>query len=173
MDSNRPDSFVQRDAWRTFEDARVGARIEGFGRTISDAEITMVTALTTGFHQPLHTNAHWVRANTGFSNVILPGPVIVAYAIGLLSATLVYSAVTVAFLGLDKVRAKGPVYGGDTINAAATVVSTRPTSNGENGIVEMEIEVSKQDGSLVMTFIYTLLLRRVRPEASTGNRTDE
>ena len=82
MDSNRPDSFVQRDAWRTFEDARVGARIEGFGRTISDAEITMVTALTTGFHQPLHTNAHWVRANTGFSNVILPGPVIVAYAIG-------------------------------------------------------------------------------------------
>ncbi|MBN9425527.1 MAG: hypothetical protein J0H09_03370 [Burkholderiales bacterium] len=146
--------------WRGFEDAVVGTRFEGFGRTVSDAEITMITALTTGFHQPLHTNAEWVRANTPFSGVILPGPVIIAYAIGLLSATLIYSTVTVAFLGVDKVRAKGPVYGGDTINAAATVVSARPTSNGENGVVELAIEVFKQDGSVVMSFIYTLLLRR-------------
>jgi acyl dehydratase len=145
--------------WRSYDDVEIGARIEGFGRTISDAEITMITALTTGFHQPLHTNAEWVRANTAFTGVILPGPIIVSYAIGLLSATLVYSTITVAFLGLDKVRAKGPVYGGDTISAAATVTSRRLTSNGENGIIDMDIEVTKQDGSVVMTFVYTLMVR--------------
>jgi len=145
--------------WRSYEDVQPGARFEGFGRTITDSEIMMMTALTTGHHQPLHTNAQWVRANTPFSGVILPGPVILAYAVGMLSATLVYSTITVAFLGLDKVRAVGPVYGGDTINAVATVASKRLTSNGRNGIVELAVQVLKHDGSVVMTFLYTLMVR--------------
>lgn len=145
--------------WRSYDDVTVGARIQGFGRTVTDAEIMMLATMTSGIHQPLHTNAEWVRSNTAFKGVILPGPLIVAHAIGLLSATLVYSTITVAFLGLDKVRAKGPVHGGDTITPVATVVSKRLTSNGENGIVELSIEVAKQDGSVVMTFIYTLMIR--------------
>lgn len=145
--------------WRSYDDVQVGARIEGFGRTITDAEIMMLSTMTSGIHQPLHTNAEWVRKHTAFKGVILPGPLIVAHAIGLLSATLVYSTITVAFLGLDKVRAKGPVHGGDTILPVATVASKRLTSNGENGIVELAIEVQKQDGSVVMTLVYTLMIR--------------
>ena len=145
--------------WHSYDDVNVGDRIEGFGRTVTDAEITMITAMTTGFHQPLHTNAEWIRKNTAFAGTILPGPIIVSYAIGLLSATLVYSPITVAFLGLDKVRAKGPVVGGDTITANATVASKRLTSDGRNGIVELAIEVVKQDGSIAMTFLYTLMVR--------------
>jgi len=145
--------------WCSYDDVHLGARIEGFGRTVTDAEIMMLSAMTSGIHQPLHTNAEWVRANTAFKGVILPGPLIVAHAIGLLSATLTYSTITVAFLGLDKVRAKGPVHGGDTITPMATVVSKRLTSNGENGIVELSIEVINQAGAVVMTFIYTLMIR--------------
>lgn len=145
--------------WRSLDDAEVGGRIVGFGRTLTDAEIAMTSALTCGIHQPLHTNMEWVRQNTPFASLILPGPLIVTYAIGLLSATLVYSTITVAFLGLDKVRAKSPVYGGDTITPVATVASKRLTSNGENGVVELDIEVRKQDGSVAMTFVYTVMLR--------------
>lgn len=148
--------------WASYDDVTVGERIQGFGRTVADAEITMVTALTTGFHQPLHTNAEYVRANTQFSGVLLPGPIIVSYAIGLLSATLIYSGITVAFLGLDKVRAKAPVYGGDTITASATVAGKRLTSAGDHGVVELAIEVHKQDGSLVMSFLYTVMVRAAR-----------
>lgn len=145
--------------WKSYDDVEVGARIEGFGRTITEAEIMMLSSMTSGIHQPLHTDAEWVRANTAFKGVILPGPLIVAHAIGLLSATLVYSTITVAFLGLDKVRAKGPVCAGDTIRPVATVASRRLTSNGENGIVVLAIEVLKQDGSVAMTLDYTLMIR--------------
>lgn len=145
--------------WRNYDDVQIGTRIDGFARTVTDAEITMMTAMTTGFHQPLHTDAPWTRANTPFKGVILPGPVIVAYAVGLLSSTLTYAPITVAFLGLDKVRAKGPIYGGDTMKAVATVSSKRLSSNPENGIVVMAIEVVKQDGSVAMTFDYTIMVR--------------
>ncbi|MES2415936.1 MAG: MaoC/PaaZ C-terminal domain-containing protein [Pseudomonadota bacterium] len=158
--------------WKTFDDIIVGQRFEGFGRTVTDAEIVMITAMTTGFHQPLHTNAEWVRSNTAFSGVILPGPIIVSYAIGLLSATLIYSGVTIAFLGLDKVVSKAPVYGGDTITAAATVKSKRLSSNTAKGVIELDIEVTKQDGSVVMAFVYTLMVRTgiaaVPPTAAAG-----
>lgn len=149
--------------WKNYNDIIEGQRFEGFGRTITDAEIVMITAMTTGFHQPLHTNAEYVRKNTPFSGVILPGPIIVSYAIGLLSATLIYSGVTIAFLGLDKVTSKAPVYGGDTITASATVNSKRLGSNPSKGILELGIEVTKQDGSVVMTFLYTLMVRTGLP----------
>ncbi len=150
---------VRTTPWRSYDDVTVGDEIRGFGRTVSDAEIVMITALTTGFHQPIHTNAEHVRAHTSFDGLLLPGPIIVSYAIGLLSATLVYSGITVAFLGIDKVRAKAPVYGGDTITSVATVASKRLTSAGDNGVVELAIDVRKQDGSVVMTFLYTLMVR--------------
>jgi acyl dehydratase len=156
---------VRSTPWSSYDDVTVGERLQGFGRTVTDAEITMITAMTTGFHQPLHTNAEYVRANTPFSGVLLPGPIIVAYAIGLLSATLIYSGITVAFLGLDKVRAKAPVYGGDTITASAIVASKRLTSAGDHGVVELAIEVHKQDGALAMSFLYTLMVRTARPVA--------
>jgi acyl dehydratase len=145
--------------WRSYEDVQLDARFAGVGRTITEADIMIFTALTTGFHQPLHSNAEWVKANTKFKGVILPGPAILAYAIGLLSATQVYSTITVAFLGLDKVRAKGPVYAGDTINAVAGVASKRLASNPQNAIIDLAIEVAKQDGEVVMTFVYTLMVR--------------
>ncbi len=119
----------------------------------------MMTAMTTGFHQPLHTDSQWIAKHTEFKGVLLPGPIIIAYAIGLLSATLVYSGVTIAFLGIDKVRSKTPVYGGDTITPTATVKSKRLTSNPARGIVELDIAVSNQRSEEVQSFIYTLMVR--------------
>lgn len=145
--------------WQSYDDIEVGATIQGFGRTLTEGEIVMISAMTSGLHQPLHVDAEWMRENTKFPGLILPGPLIITYAIGLLSATLVYSTITLAFLGLDKVRAKAPVLAGDTIRPRATVVSKRLTSNGESGVIELDIEVLKQDGTAVMTFLYTLMVR--------------
>jgi len=154
------DSNNQRQApWTSFEDVAVGSSFEGFGRTISDAEITMMTAMTTGFHQPIHTNIEFVRSKTAFQGLILPGPLIISYAIGLLSATLVYSGITIAFVGLDRVRSTAPVYGGDTITPTATVLAKKLTSNPAKGIVELDIVVRKQDGVAVQSFLYSLMVR--------------
>lgn len=145
--------------WLTLDDIVVGSRFNGFGRTISEGEISLLTGLTTGFHQPLHCDAEWVRANTSFAGPLLPGAVIVAYAIGLISATLVYSRLTLAALGMDRVRARRPVMAGDTIRASATVASSRPTQEGDKGVVVLEVVVSNQRDETVLTFDYTLLMR--------------
>lgn len=157
---NMSDTGRQRPApWTGFEDIVVGSSFEGFGRTISDAEITMMTAMTTGFHQPIHTNIEYVRSHTAFTGLLLPGPLIISYAIGLLSATLVYSGITIAFVGLDQVRSKVPAYGGDTLTPTATVRAKKLTSNPAKGIVELDIVVRKQDGTEVQSFLYTLMVR--------------
>ncbi len=119
----------------------------------------MMTAMTTGFHQPIHTNIEYIRSQTEFKGLLLPGPLIISYAIGLLSATLVYSGITIAFVGLDQVRSKAPVYGGDTITPVATVNSKKLTSNPSKGIVELGIDVRKQDGTQVQSFLYTIMVR--------------
>jgi acyl dehydratase len=145
--------------WNGFDDIVVGSSFEGFGRTVSDAEIMMVSALTGGIHQPLHTNIEHIRAHTQFRGVLLPASLIASYAIGLLSATLVYSGITIAALGLDKVRSTIPVHGGDTITPTATVKSKRLTSNPSRGIVEFDVAVRKQDGTVAQTFVYTVMVR--------------
>ncbi|MBV7482357.1 MaoC/PaaZ C-terminal domain-containing protein [Bordetella sp. BOR01] len=152
-------SQIRTQPWGHYDDIVVGSSFTGFGRSVTDAEITMMTAMTTGFHQPLHADAEWIEKHTEFKGILLPGPIIVAYAIGLLSATLVYSGITIAFLGLDKVRSKAPVYGGDTIRPTATVQSKKRTSNPARGIVELAIVVHNQEGAEVQSFLYTLMVR--------------
>lgn len=152
-------SDVMPGQWRAYEDIAIGQAFEGIGRTITESDILMMTVMTTGLHQPLHTNSAWVKANTPFRGVILPGPVILAYAVGMLSASLVYSAITVAFLGLDRVRATGAVYANDTLTARAVVSGLRLTSNRANGILELDITVSNQSGMKVMSFLYSLMVR--------------
>ncbi|HEY9279031.1 MAG TPA: MaoC/PaaZ C-terminal domain-containing protein [Eoetvoesiella sp.] len=145
--------------WHSYDDIEVGSTFQGFGRTITEAEIVMITAMTTGFHQPLHTNSQWVAENTQFPGVLLPGAVIISYAIGQLSSTLIYSTITIAMVGIDKVRAIKPVCAGDTINARATVVLKRRTSASDRGILELAVEVFNQSGAVVMTFDYVLMVR--------------
>ena len=154
------DTPSQRMApWRSYDDIVVGSTFEGFGRTITEAEIMMMTAIIGGIHQPLHTNIEYIREHTQFQGVLLPGALITAYAVGLLSATLVYSTITIAALGFDAVRSTSPVLGGDTITPTATVKSKRLTSDPSRGVVAMDVVVRKQDGAVVQSFVYTFMVR--------------
>lgn len=144
--------------WKDYDDIVVGASITGHGRTITETDVLMYTALTTGFHQPIHTDLEYVRTRTGFAERLLPGPAIISYSIGLLSGTLAYRDITVAFAGLDKVRAKTPVFPGDTITPVATVAAKRVTSNPERGLVTLSVEVKKATGDVAMTYDYMLMV---------------
>ncbi|MBW7886652.1 MAG: hypothetical protein H3C34_29300 [Caldilineaceae bacterium] len=64
-----------------------------------------------------------------------------------------------AFAGIDQVRAKTPVFPGDTITATAVVGALRRTSDGRRAILTLEITVTKQTGETVMTFTYALMIR--------------
>lgn len=145
--------------WASFDDAVVGNKFQTVGRTVTEADFLMANALIGAFHQPIHTDIEWVRANTDFAERLFPGPMTLCYAIGLLSGTQVYRDITIAFLGLDKVRARAPIHPGDTITVHARIDAKRVTSNPSRGVIEFDIDVKNQRAETVMDFAYSLLVR--------------
>jgi acyl dehydratase len=66
-----------------------------------------------------------------------------------------------ANLGWDEVRLPAPVYVGDTIYAQSEVIEARPsTSRPTVGIVKLRTTGFKQDGTVVITFLRTVMVYR-------------
>lgn len=69
------------------------------------------------------------------------------------------SAKGVANLGWDKVRLTAPVFVGDTIYAESRVLAKRMSrSRGTQGIVMVETQGVKADGTVFMTFERSFLV---------------
>lgn len=145
--------------FKSYDDIKVGSVITSSGRTITETDVLMFSALVGGYHNPVHHNVPWIQEHTHFKGKLFPGPGVLSYAIGLLSATLAYRTILIGFLGLDKVEMPLPVYTGDTIIATSTVAAKRVTSKGDRGIVDFDIRVYNQDDKVVMTFKYKNMVR--------------
>ena len=153
--------------FNSYEELEVGSSFTSTGRTITETDVLLFSALIAGFHNPIHHNVPWIKANTTYRDKLFPGPGVLSYAIGLLSATLAYRTILIGFLGLDKLVIHGPVYPGDTIIARSTVRSKRVTSKGNQGIVDFDIQVFNQDDKVVMTFEYKNMVRVDPPQPPT------
>jgi acyl dehydratase len=66
----------------------------------------------------------------------------------------------VANLSYDDVEHPAPVFHGDTIRAETTVTEKRETSDGDRGVVTMQIDAYRQDDTLVCSFERTALVER-------------
>lgn len=143
--------------WRSYDEIPDDFQLVTNGRTITEADL--VLSAISGSFAPLHSDIEWVRKNTNFKDRLLPGPTILGYALNLLSSTLVYRYLVVAFLGLDKVRAQEPVLPGDTITAHVKLASKRLTSKKDKGILVFAIEVRNQRDERVMVMDYSIMIR--------------
>ncbi|MEZ5881380.1 MAG: MaoC/PaaZ C-terminal domain-containing protein [Nitratireductor sp.] len=144
--------------WRSYDEIPDGFEFSGTGRTITEADLLM-SALGGSF-APLHADAEWIRANTSFPDRLLPGTTILHYALNQISSTLIYRYLIVAFLGLDKVRAKVPLVPGDTMTTHALLTEKRLTSAGDKAVLTFDITVKNQRDEIAMTCTYTILIRR-------------
>lgn len=134
-----------------------GDRINSPGITISESHLVQWAGLT-GDWVSLHLDAEYA-AGTPFGQRIGHGPLTLAVALGLMTQTGYFSNV-VAWLGLDEVRAVQPVFIGDTIHAEVRVREARETKRAEAGIWTLDYTVVKQDGTTVMTFTTSLMIKR-------------
>lgn len=160
----------QNRMFNSYEEIEVDGSFISAGRTITETDVLLFSALIAGFHNPIHHNVPWIKANTKYKDKLFPGPGVLSYAIGLLSATLAYRTILIGFLGLDKVVIHEPVYPGDTIIAQSTIKAKRVTSKGNQGIVDFDIEVFNQDDTVVMTFKYKNMVRVDPPQPPTPKR---
>jgi itaconyl-CoA hydratase len=139
-----------------WEDFPVGREIQSRGLTVTETHV-VTWSMVAGDWVPLHTDAVAAAASR-FGQRIAHGPLTLALALGLIVQTGAFGDAVIAWLGLDEVRAKAPVFFDDTIRIVATVMNAVPSSKPGVGKAHMRYSVTNQRGEDVMTFMSGFLL---------------
>ena len=137
-----------------FEDYKLEDTWNSKGRTITEADIVMFSALS-GDWFPLHTNIEYAK-ETQYKERIAHGMLVLSVTTGLVQFE---PGIVVAFYGMDKVRFTNPTFIGDTIQLSGKVIDLK--SKGPNqGVVTVLQEVKKQTDETVAVFEMKLLVNK-------------
>jgi acyl dehydratase len=134
---------------RYFEDWKVGDRLETLGRTVGDAEISQFVALG-GFFEELFISEEYVAKRSLYPKRFAPGALIFSFTEGLIILSGCIHGVGLALVGVDGMTFKRPLFAGDTMRVTVEVTATRPTSQGDRGILTFRHTVKNQHGEDVM-----------------------
>lgn len=131
------------------EDLKAGQSFVTPGRTITEADVMSFAAWTNDNNQ-VHTDVEFAKT-TRYGQRIVHGMLGASLCLGLIARTGVFEGSAVALLGIDEWRFTAPVFIGDTVACTVDILSTRPTSSGEYGIVERRVTLRNQRGETVQT----------------------
>ena len=140
---------------RTFEDYAVGTVFKHpFGRTVTDTDNIWFTNITMNMN-PVHFDSHYA-SQTEFKKPLVNSCFTLALVTGLSVADVDHAY---ANLGWDEVRLPAPVFEGDTLYAQSEVLEARSSgSRPQLGIVKLRTTGFKQDGTVVITFLRTVMV---------------
>ncbi|ROH85551.1 MaoC family dehydratase [Pseudomethylobacillus aquaticus] len=146
-----------RPAGNFFEDFRLGQHIEhATPRTITDGECALYIALT-GARQPVHC-ATPVAQDLGYPSK--PVDDLLAFHIAFAKTVPDISVNAVANLGYADVRFLRPVYVGDTLSTASTVIGLKQNSNGKSGVVYVRSESRNQHSEVVLSWVRWVMVHK-------------
>ena len=148
-----------------YADLYVGMRFRSPGRTITDADVIGFAGLTGDFSE-LHTSDVYAK-NSQFGRRVAHGMLGLAYAHGLMwPRTGELRETAVAFLGINDWKFVAPIYIGDTIFVNYVLAELRDSkSRPDQAIATFDIELVKQDGSVVQRGRKALLVSKVPLQA--------
>lgn len=144
---------------RYFEDFRPGESLQGGSRTITDMEVSLLPTVM-GAANPLFLDEVSASASA-HGGRILYGPALLGICIALTEEYL--RGGLVGLLGIDKLRFLQSVRVGTTVTAIAEVADTRPTSDGQRGIIRFRDRAINQNGETVMEFERQVMMLRRDP----------
>ena len=146
-------------AGKYFEELDIGRRFDHEpGRTVTETDNLLFTTLT-GNPQPLHLDAEFATDSIHgqiLVNSIFTLGVVVGLSVG--DTTL---GTTLGNLGFDKTTFPNPVFLGDTIRVASTVVDRRESrTKPDRGIVTFEHVGTNQRGEVVCSCLRGAMMMR-------------
>jgi len=141
--------MMNPESGRYFEDYTVGVKQEVGSVSISEADI--IEFANKYDPQDFHTDP--VKAATGpFGGLIASGWHTISVVMRLLVDRYLDSASSLGSPGIDELRWMAPVRPGDVLTVRAEVVNARRSSSKpDRGLIHTNVEVSNQDGVMVMT----------------------
>ena len=147
-----------KEGWRGrfFEDFEVGDVYEHpLGRTVTTTDNAWFTLLTQNT-AAIHFDHHYA-SQTEFGKPLVDSTFTLALVTG--QSVTDVSQNVFANLGWDEVRLPAPVFEGDTIYSRSEVLEKRESrSRPDVGIVRVETTGFNQDGTIVITFVRTIMV---------------
>jgi acyl dehydratase len=132
-----------------YEDLTLGKQFVSAGRTVTETDIGMHSALT-GDWTEVHTNRTYAQ-ETRFGERIGHGPLTFSLATGLFARCGIMERTVVAFLGVEALQFPRPVHIGDTVSATFEVTDRRLSeSRSDAGIIDFETIVSNSESTPVL-----------------------
>ncbi|MFI5444549.1 MaoC/PaaZ C-terminal domain-containing protein [Polaromonas sp. UC242_47] len=141
---------------KCIEEFEVGQVDESRARTVTETDVVTFSWIS-GDVNPMHTDAvHSAKSPVG--QRIAHGALGLSIATGL-SASLGYlEGSAVAALGVDEWKFLKPILFNDTVHLRATVISTRPTSKPDRGVLVRRMELVNQHGDVVQSGLMTTMV---------------
>ena len=144
-----------------WEELNPGDEAVSLNRTITEADVVNFCGVSSDFNW-FHIDD--VRASESvFGKRVAHGMLGLAYAHGLMWArTGELRDTAIAFLGINDWRFVGPIFVGDTIFVDYRIAELRDSkSNPSQAVATFDVDVVKQDGSVVQRGRKALLLSKV------------
>jgi acyl dehydratase len=139
------------------------------GRTITETDVVTFSWVS-GDVNPMHTDAEY-SAKSALGQRIAHGALGLSVVTGLSAQMGHLIGTAIAALGVDEWRFLAPIFLGDTVHLRATVVSARPTSKPDRGVLKRRMELINQRGEIVQTGVMTtMVLTRAGREALDARR---
>ena len=139
----------------TWEQLSEGQRFRTLNRTITEADLVLFTGVT-GMLETIFIDQTFGADKGAIKGRFVPAALTYSLIEGLLCQSMIQGT-GLALLELRQ-RVLAPARVGDTVHGEIEVLSVRPTSSGNRGIVVSRIEVKNQHGETVMTYEATRLL---------------
>lgn len=150
-----------------FEAFSAGSSILTPVREISAADLDDFIRIS-GLYLPMFMQDQAART-VGHPRRLIPGPMILAVAMGLVKETGWFDHI-VAVVAFDDLRFLKPVHPGNTIQAEISVAHTKAVRNPSRGLVALDYRVMNQDQDTVFsTQGKYLMLTRAALQQSTSH----
>ncbi|MXV60585.1 monoamine oxidase [Natronorubrum sp. JWXQ-INN-674] len=131
-----------------FEEFEVGQTFQSPGRTITETDVVMHSAMTSDWNE-LHTNSEHAEER-GFGERIVHGPMTFVQTIGMVMRIGILERTAFAFLGMNYMDLPNPVYIGDTVSVDIEVAETKSLESRDDvGLVIFETEMTTQEDTVV------------------------
>jgi 3-hydroxybutyryl-CoA dehydratase len=138
----------------TWEQLSPGQRFRTLNRTITETDLVLFTGMT-GMLEVIFTDRTFGEKGA-IRGQFVPAALTYSLIEGLLCQSMIQGT-GLAMLEL-KQQVLAPVRVGDTVHGEIEVISVRPTSSGNRGIVVSRIDVKNQQEEIVMTYEATRML---------------
>lgn len=108
----------------------------------------------------MFTDEIYAREETPYQSRVVPGPFIIALAVGLFLKLGFYERTAISLLDIKNMQFYGPLKIGDTMQVEISILDKRETKYPDRGLLTLQFAVTTHDATPIMTFEMVHLLKR-------------